>query len=197
MTTTVSVWRCWRLTWKIWPRKLEIPSAEASQRLHQIWNGIGEIGADLHSLSHRLHSSTLESLGLVAGAKAFCKEFADQQGIHVDFADENVPRGVPGDVALCLFRIVQEGLRNIKRHSGGDSAEVRLESSGEKLHLSVSDRGGGFDVNNRSPRNGIGIRSMEERLRFWEGNLEINLGPWKGLELTRGYHSRWLARREG
>jgi signal transduction histidine kinase/ABC-type uncharacterized transport system substrate-binding protein len=151
----------------------EIEDPSANQRIHQIWNGIGEVGADLHSLSHRLHSSTLETLGLVAGAKAFCTEFAEQQGIRVDFADENVPRDVPADRALCLFRIVQEGLRNIKRHSGADRAEVRLECSGEKLHLSVADRGRGFDVKNRSPRPGIGIHSMEERLRLLGGQLSI------------------------
>jgi signal transduction histidine kinase len=148
-------------------------SVEMSQRFHQIWNGISEVGADLHSLSHRLHSSTLDSLGLVAGAQAFCKEFSEQQEIQVDFAGENVPRDVTGDAALCLFRIVQEGLRNIKRHSGADRAEVRVESSGERLHLSISDRGRGFDVNNHSPQNGIGIRSMEERLRSLGGQLQI------------------------
>ena len=158
-------------------------SVEAGQKLRQIWNGIGEIGADLHSLSHRLHSSTLDSLGLVAGAKAFCSEFAEQQEIQVDFADENVPREVPGDVALCLFRIVQEGLRNIKRHSGADRAEVRLEGSGEKLHLSVADRGRGFDVHNGSPRGGIGIRSMEERLRSMGGHLEVKSRPMEGTRI--------------
>ena len=163
--------------------EIQNPSAEARQKLHRIWNGIGEIGADLHSLSHRLYSSTLDSLGLVAGAKAFCSEFAEQQEIQVDFADENVPREVPGDVVLCLFRVVQEGLRNIKRHSGGDRAEVRLEYSGEKLHLSVADRGRGFDVNNRSLRGGIGIRSMEERLRLLGGKLEIQSRPMEGTRI--------------
>ena len=161
----------------------EIENPSANQRLHQIWNGIGEIGADLHSLSHRLHSSTLDTLGLVAGAKAFCTEFAEQQEIRVDFADENVPRYVPGDAALCLFRILQEGLRNIKRHSGADRAEVRLECSGEKLHLSVADRGRGFDVNNRSPRIGIGIRSMEERLRSLGGQLSITSQAMNGTKI--------------
>jgi PAS domain S-box-containing protein len=158
-------------------------SVETSQRLHQAWSEISEIGADLHSLSHRLHSSTLESLGLVAGAKAFCREFAEQQEIQVNFADKNVPRDVPGDLALCLFRIVQEGLRNIKRHSGTDRAEVRLECSGEKLHLSVADRGRGFDVNNRLPQSGIGIRSMEERLRSLGGQLEVTSHPMEGTRI--------------
>jgi PAS domain S-box-containing protein len=160
-----------------------VSSVETSQRLHQVWSEVSEMGADLHSLSHRLHSSTLDRLGLVAGAKAFCREFAEQQEIQVDFADENVPHDVPGDAALCLFRIVQEGLRNIKRHSGAARAEVRLKGSGGTLHLSVADRGRGFEVNNRSPREGIGIRSMEERLRSLGGHLEVRSQPMEGTRI--------------
>jgi signal transduction histidine kinase/ABC-type uncharacterized transport system substrate-binding protein len=173
----------------------EIEDPSANERLHEIWNGIGEVGADLHSLSHRLHSSTLDTLGLVAGAKAFCTEFAEQQGIRVDFAAENVPRDVPADRALCLFRIVQEGLRNIKRHSGADRAEVRLECSGEKLHLSVADRGRGFDVNNRSPRPGIGIHSMEERLRLLGGQLSITSQAMGGTKIDAWLPLRVLGKR--
>ena len=157
---------------------------EAGPIFHRIWNQIGELGSDLHSLSHSLHSSTLESLGLVAGIKAFCKEFAEQQEIQVDFAHENIPRGVPADVALCLFRVTQEGLRNIKRHSGADRAELRLQCSGEKLHLSVADRGRGFDMNTRSSQSGIGIRSMEERLRSFGGQLEISSRPREGTTIN-------------
>ena len=156
---------------------------DAGERLLEIWNGISELGADLHSLSHSLHSSTLESLGLIEGARAFCEEFAGQQKIQVDFAHENVPRDVPEDAALCLFRIVQESLRNVKRHSGADTAEVRLEASGENLHLSVADRGMGFRVNKRSARDGIGIRSMEERLRSLGGHLEIDSRPMEGTRI--------------
>jgi len=157
---------------------------EAGPIFHEIWNQIGELGSDLHSLSHRLHSSTLESLGLVAGMKAFCEEFAEQQEIQVDFAHENVPRGIPADAALCLFRVTQEGVRNIKRHSGACKAEVRLEASGKKLHLSIADRGRGFDVNKHSPRDGIGIRSMEERLRSLGGQLEISSRPMEGTRIN-------------
>ena len=163
-------------------------ATESRTRLRKVWNKIVELSADLHSLSHRLHSSTLESLGLVAGVKAFVREFAVQQQIQVAFTHENIPRGVTEDVALCLFRVIQEGLRNIKRHSGSDSAEVRLEGFGEKLHVSVVDRGRGFDVNNCGPRPGIGIRSMQERLRSLGGQFEItscDLG--RERELTRRY----------
>jgi signal transduction histidine kinase len=85
-------------------------------------------------------------------------------------------------VAICLFRIAQEGLRNIKRHSGANRAEVRLEWSGEQLHLSVSDRGRGFSPNQPPADGGIGIRSMQERLRVLGGHLEIHSRP---MEVAR------------
>ena len=163
--------------------KIGDSSVDAAQQLQEFFERVSELGADLHSLSHRLHSSTLESLGLVAGVSAFCKEFAEQQGIQVDFAHENVPHGIPEDAALCIFRIAQEGLRNIKRHSGADRAEVRLEGLEEKLHLSVADPGKGFDVNKRSPQSGIGIRSMKERLRFLGGHLEVRSRPMAGTRI--------------
>jgi PAS domain S-box-containing protein len=156
---------------------------ETGDRLNQIWNQVGELGADLHSLAHSLHSSTLESLGLVAGAKAFCEEFAEKNEIQVDFAHENVPDRIPGDAALCLFRITQEGLRNVSRHSGASRAEVRLEGSVEKIHLSIADQGRGFDANKHSPRDGIGIRSMEERLRSLGGQFRITSQPMRGTRI--------------
>jgi len=158
-------------------------SVEAHQRLYELFDRVSELGADLHSLSHQLHPSTLESLGLVAGLKAFCEEFRNQQGIQVDFAHENVPPGIPDDATLCIFRIAQEALRNIKRHSGANRAEVRIEWSGERLHLSVSDRGRGLDPTNPSAKPGIGIRSMEERLRLLGGRLEIHSRPAEGTRV--------------
>jgi signal transduction histidine kinase len=145
--------------------------------------GASELGADMHSLSHSLHSSTLVSLGLVAGVKAFCQEFAEQQDIQVDFTHENVPRGIPGDAALCIFRIAQEALRNVKKHSDANRAEVRLEWLNQRLHLSVIDRGRGFELNKPSAIGGIGIRSMEERLRLLGGQLEIHSRPKEGTRI--------------
>ena len=167
---------------------LEILAEDASDsprasQLQQLFDRVSELGTDLHSLSHSLHSSTLETLGLVAGMKAFCDEFTEQQGIRVDFAHENVRHGIPADVALCLFRIVQEGLRNTKRHSGAERADVRLEGVEGQLHLSISDRGRGFDPNKPAAERGIGIRSMEERLRLLGGHLEIQSRPMEGTRI--------------
>ena len=168
-------------------------SVEASLKMHELLNRVGGIAEDLHALSHRLHSSTLESLGLVAGLKAFCAEFSDQQGIEVDFASENVPHGIPGDATLCIFRVAQEALRNVKKHSAANRALVRLEWAGARLHLSVSDLGKGFDSNNPSAEHGIGIRSMEERVRLLGGQLEIQsllmegtrIDAWLPLKMAR------------
>lgn len=158
-------------------------NGNATIRLRELWSYVSELGADLHALSHRLHSSTLESLGLVAGIEAFCEEFTDQQGLQVKFDYKNVSPRVPGDVALCLFRIVQESLRNVKRHSGATEAEVRLEGIDGNLHLSVSDHGKGFDPNAHSGKRGIGIRSMEERLRQLGGHLQIHSRPMGGTRV--------------
>jgi PAS domain S-box-containing protein len=158
-------------------------SIDASQQLHEIFDRVSELGADLHSLSHSLHSSTLEGLGLVRGLSAFCEEFGEQQGIRIDFTPENIPRGIPGDATICIFRIAQEAVRNVKRHSGANSAEIRLEWVDEKLHLSVSDLGRGFEPNKASVNRGIGIRSMEERLRALGGRLQIDSRPEGGTRI--------------
>jgi signal transduction histidine kinase len=157
--------------------------AEASERMLELWNRASEIGADLHTLSHQLHSSTLESLGLVHGVNAFCTEFTEQQGIRVDFAYENIPRSVAPQIALCLFRIVQEGLRNVKKHSGSSRAEVRLEGIDDSIHLSLFDRGTGFDRHNHSTHVGLGVRSMEERLRVIGGRFELQSAPMQGTRI--------------
>ena len=173
------------------------PSGKSSKKVYELFDRVSELGADLHSLSHRLHSSTLENLGLVAGLKAFCEEFSDQQGIEVDFAKENVPSRIPAEATLCIFRIAQEALRNVKRHSGANRAEVRLEWSGDRLHLSVSDRGRGFDPHNPSADGGIGIRSMEERLRLLGGQLEIHSRPMEGARIDAWLPFEIAAQRVG
>ncbi len=172
-------------------------SAEASQKVHELLDRVGDLASDLHALSHRLHSSTLESLGLVAGLKAFCVEFSDQQGIQVDFASENVPHGIPGDAALCIFRIAQEALRNVKKHSGADRAVVRLEWAGDRLQLLVSDLGKGFDPSRPSAERGIGIRSMEERLRLLGGQLEIHSLLMEGTRIDARLPFKFANQRAG
>jgi signal transduction histidine kinase len=143
------------------------------QALHKLYDDVSVVGSDLQSLSHRLYSSTLENLGLVPGVKAFCKEFAAQQKVEVNFAEKDIPRGISRDTALCFFRIVQEALQNVKKHSGADQATVRLEQVKDRLHLMVLDRGKGFDLSKHATERGTGLGSMEERLELLGGQLEV------------------------
>ena len=154
----------------------------AKQQLHELLNSASELGADIHSVSHKLHSATLESLGLVPGISALCKEFGDRHGIEIDFSPEDIPKGVPSDVALCLFRIVQEALQNLRKHSGAVRAEVRLRRRGNRILVSIRDEGKGFDPRvNGEP--GLGIRSMRERARLVRGHLKIYSEPGKGTRI--------------
>ena len=93
------------------------------------------------------------------------------------------PGDIPGDAALCLFRVVQEALRNVKRHSGAEKAHVRIEWSDGSLHLTVSDHGKGFAVGPPPVGSGIGIWSMQERLRLLGGRLEVQSHLMRGTRI--------------
>jgi signal transduction histidine kinase len=156
---------------------------EINQLMQELMESASELGADLHTLSHRLHSSTLERLGLAAGVAAFCKEFTAQQGIQVAFSHDDLPRSVTPDVAVCLFRIVQEGLRNLQKHSGAANAQVRLRRVVSAIHLSISDDGHGFDMKEVGDGQGLGLWSMQERVRLVDGRFEINSETHKGTRI--------------
>jgi signal transduction histidine kinase len=156
---------------------------ETNRQMQELIESASEIGADLHTVSHRLHSSTLERLGLVAGVGSFCKEFNAQHGAPVAFSHHNVPPSVSPEIALCLFRIVQEGLRNVQKHSRAAHADVKLEMLDGELHLSISDEGQGFDTKDTSGRQGLGLWSMRERARLVNGRLEIHSEKEKGTRI--------------
>lgn len=156
---------------------------EAKRHLRELLNSAGELGADLHALSHRLHSSTLENLGLVPGINALCKEFGRHYGIEVEFAYSGIPRAVNPDSALCVFRIVQESLRNLKKHSGASKGYVGLRRKGVNLLLNVTDVGIGFNPNGLKSAAGLGLRSMEERANLLGGMLAIESTPGHGTKI--------------
>lgn len=164
---------------------------EANEQLHELINSASELGADLHTVSHRLHSSTLERLGLVPGIGAFCKEFSAQQSVQVVFTHDDGRARVPPAVALCLFRIVQEGLRNVKKHSGATKAQVALEHLDGDLHLSISDDGAGFDVNDATKKPGLGLFSMQERAHLIGARFEIHSEARKGTRIDI-----WVSRQQ-
>ncbi len=157
---------------------------EANLQLQELSSAAIDLGADLHTLSHRLHSATLENLGLTPAVSALCKEFTAQQGIKIESTIDPVPRSVDPDVALCVFRIAQEVLRNVKKHSGASSAQVRLQLAGDTIHLSICDQGQGFNPKESPRGEGLGLRSMEERARLLGGRLEIQSKPGAGAKIN-------------
>jgi signal transduction histidine kinase len=154
------------------------------KQLRELTNSTSELGDDLHTLSHRLHSSTIESLGLVPAVATLCKEFTTQQNLQVEFTSKEIPRTVPPDAALCIFRIVQECLRNLKKHSGAQQAQVSLRVNAGKLNVSVLDKGCGFDTKELSHKEGLGVRSMEERVRLLGGEFVIQSAQGKGTTVN-------------
>ena len=164
------------------------------KQLHELARSTSELGSDLHTLSHRLHSSTLESLGLVPAVDALCREFTCKQGIRVHFSSDEIPRSISPDAALCIFRIVQEALRNLKKYSGAEEAEVALRMTGGRLEISVRDEGRGFSLSDLGQNGGIGIRSMEQRARLLGGTFEIHSEPGKGTTLEAWVPVKPIAR---
>jgi signal transduction histidine kinase len=165
---------------------------DVHKQLHDLVKSTSDLSTDLHTLSHQLHSSTLESLGLVPAVAALCKEFTATQGIRVDFTPVEVPRTIDSDTALSVFRIVQEGLRNLKKYSGTGEATVNLRVTGDRLEVTVRDEGSGFDLKGLRTNEGLGIRSMEERVRSLGGKFELRSEPGKGTTLRA-----WLPLKSG
>jgi PAS domain S-box-containing protein len=161
-------------------RQRPLDSVEISNGLTEIRDRVHAIAADVQSLSHQLHPPQLQILGIVAAIRGFCREFAAHQKVTVDFTHDNVPKGVSHDVSLCLFRLVQEALHNAVKHSNVRQYHVRLGYSASELHLTVSDRGTGFNSEAAMSGGGLGLVSMRERVRLVNGTIVIKSTPMGG-----------------
>jgi signal transduction histidine kinase len=124
-------------------------------------------------LSHGLHSSRLQYLGLAAALKGFCQEFSQQQKVEVDCKTHDLPTPLSPDISLCFFRVLQEALHNAAKHSGVQRFEVRLWGTPDEICLTISDSGVGFDVEATRASRGLGLISMQERLKLLNGTLAI------------------------
>jgi PAS domain S-box-containing protein len=146
-------------------------------RIRELWKRASEITTDIQSLSHELHSSKLEYLGLAPAIRGFCKEFCEQQNVEIDFQTHDLPSPLPPDASLCVFRVLQEALHNAAKHSGARHFEVRLWGTPGEFHLTVRDSGTGFNREAAKESRGLGLISMEERLKLVNGSLSIDSQP--------------------
>ena len=150
-----------------------------------------ELGKDIQGLSHRLHSSKLEYLGLGSAAQSFCRELTEQGDVRIEFKQSNIPATIPKEISLCLFRVLQEALQNAVKHSRAPDLLVELYGTQDGMILRVSDSGVGFDSRDAVNRPGIGLISMRERLRLVNGQLSIQSEPGHGTTIiARVPHGR-------
>jgi PAS domain S-box-containing protein len=138
---------------------------------------ISELVSDIHAISHRLHSSKLDTVGLAAAAAGFCRELSQQINVAIDFQCGGLPKELPEAIGLCMFRVLQEALQNAARHSGSNHFKVRLAEATNQIALTICDEGRGFDPAQALKGTGLGLVSMMERLKLVGGDLSIDGGP--------------------
>src|SRR5579862_7350102 len=167
---------------------MEIEQADHGQsgspkKLEEIRKHCAEIAGDVQSLSHELHSSKLDYLGVVAAVRGFCGEFAKQHKVSIEFTESNVPGNLSKEVSLCLFRVAQEALHNAVKYSGVSQFAVELNGTVGGVKLEVRDAGVGFDVEAAKKNRGLGLVSMQERVHLVHGRLSVEAQPGMGTKV--------------
>jgi signal transduction histidine kinase len=157
--------------------------SEARSHLGELYKQTLEIATDIQSLSHELHSAKLQYLGIAAAMRGFCREFGEQQKVEIDFQTHDLPSPLSPDMSLCFFRVLQEALHNSAKHSGVRHFEVRLWGTSDEIHLTIKDSGAGFDRKAANESRGLGLISMEERVKLLKGTLSIESQPKRGTTI--------------
>jgi PAS domain S-box-containing protein len=166
-----------------WAQHPPSSRVEVTDHIANVRQQLSDLGKDVQALSHRLHSSKLEYLGIVSAASSFCRELSDQQKVEIEFSDGGIPRGLPKEISLCLFRVLQEALQNAVKHSGERHFRVELRGTSGEIQLTVSDPGVGFDQQVAASRRGIGLVSMRERLQLVGGEFSIESNHGRGTTI--------------
>ena len=142
------------------------------------------LSRDVHAMAYRLHPSVLDDLGLELALRTECDRIAARSGIDVQFRSDLGERRLPPDVALCLFRIAQESIRNAVRHAEAKRIDVEVSRDAHGATLQVVDNGNGYDPSKRRERASLGVASMRERVALLRGRLRIRSRPGQGTRVT-------------
>lgn len=156
---------------------------QASEETRDLKDKLIEISEVVHDLSRQLHPSILDDLGLVQAVESECALFTKRNGITLSFANSDVPDAIPNDIALCLYRAIQEGIRNIAAHSKTNAARITLQGFDGGVVLKIQDLGVGFNVREARAKLGIGLAGMRERVRLVKGTMFVRSEPGKGTEI--------------
>jgi PAS domain S-box-containing protein len=163
-------------------QQLQDDPSEVSIRLQELRRQTNEISNDVQALSHELHSSKLEYLGVVSGIRSWCKEFAERQGMEINLKID-VRSPIPLEIGVTLFRILQEALHNAVKYSGVKRIDVQLSERSNDVQLMIVDAGKGFDVEAARRGRGLGLASMEERARLVKGTVSVESRPMSGTTI--------------
>ncbi len=154
----------------------------ARTELQRVRTAIGELSEEVRRISHGLHPSVIEDLGVGPAIRSLAEDFRERERMIVTFRAQNVPEGVPVEIATGLYRIAQEALRNVTKHAGKTHVKVLLEGESRRICLQVIDAGKGFDVEAR--RMGLGLIGIAERARAMQGTLTVESEPGKGTRVA-------------
>lgn len=154
------------------------------RKISQLKEQLIKISGDVHRISRRLHPTILDDLGLVRAIESECIALNMlREGLKIQFKKKNIPDKIPNDIALCFYRIVQEGLKNFMRHSGASRCEIKLKGGDDVLYLTLQDDGIGFDPAEVRSKPGLGLTSMRERVQFVCGVFSIDTRIGQGTTL--------------
>ena len=159
------------------------PPGQAQERLKELQTRLVRTSETTRHIAYELHPSVLDDLGLVASLRAMCKEFFEREHIPADFRSGALGGTLPREIASCLYRVAQQSLENVARHSGARRASVSLKLRKGALFLSVTDDGRGFDPEAVKSRGGLGLIGMEERANLVKGKLSITSRPGHGSRI--------------
>jgi signal transduction histidine kinase len=154
------------------------------ERMGVLSERIRHISSDIHRISHSLHPALLQQLGLVTAIGGFCRELQKNRGLQITINAAELSSEPSDEVALCLFRITQESLQNVAKHSESSTATVDIAVHGKEIRLTVTDEGKGFDPRSKIVQDSIGLVSMQERIWAVNGSLTIDSKPGKGTRIT-------------
>ena len=165
-------------------RNVPMQESELVDELDRLRETANSLTNEVRRISHQLHPAVLEHLGLVTALESYIASFTDEERIDVQLTEDLGTERIPFQVSICLYRVAVEALRNVARHSGAESVAVSLKKAPDGLELIVSDSGKGFDVETFTQTGGLGLISVEERLRALQGSCEIHSAPDQGTTLV-------------
>jgi len=161
------------------------PASDSSRQssIDSAVDQLRSLSSEIQAISRRLHSSQLEYLGLATAAGALCREVSTRCQVEIDFQCAPELPGLPKNISLSLYRVLQEALQNAIKHGGARTIAVNLAGNAGEVRMSVSDRGVGFDLKMAEKKHGLGLISMRERMRLVQGEFAVDSKPGQGTTI--------------